>query len=69
MDTDTLRGVAIIIASFLWEHRAEIIAVLAVAFLGMIVNNIAALMHELHEVHETLESIARKLTEKDDNDS
>ena len=69
MDSDTLLSLAIIVTGFLWEHRAGIVALLALAFLGMIVNNIAALTQELHAVHETLDSIAKKLTEEDDNDS
>lgn len=50
MDSDTLLGLAIIVTGFLWEHRAGIVALLALALLGMIVNNIVALTQELHAV-------------------
>ena len=70
---DTLLGIAIVIASFFWEHRAGVVALLALGFLAMIGNEIITLTAELHAVHETLksvhqslESIADKLPEKDD---
>ncbi len=68
MNTDTLlgiAGIAVAAASFLWEYRAGIVALLALGFLTMIVNEIITLTADLHTVHETLESIADKLPEKD----
>jgi hypothetical protein len=43
------------------EHRAGIVALVALTFLLMIVQNIGALVQELYAINESLKSITKEL--------